>query len=397
MTYDAADQGVLLFGGGSFAPLGDTWFFQGGSWTRWTELVSPAWRSDSALVYDPRLNASVLYGGSGNTSYLGDTWEFSGDAWHPVTDPIGPPNATDFGMAYDPLLGAVVLTGGGTLVSEPVSLTYSFNDTGWHNLTGELGPANAPRTHHQGATWDAWDHYLLSFGGVVAGNLSDATWLLDALNVTASTTAHDNELPFTVGVSASLSGGAGRIRTWWNLSLAPSPLSARNGSIAVWGIGNHTLLFTAQDAFGETVSVGPFSFRAYAPVTVNVTGGPLAGPAPLAVDFSAHVTGGLAPYTYLWSWGDTSDATDASVPHEYARAGSYLAFLVVTDSFGRTARWQQNVSVRTAPATGGSASSSGGFPNLPTIALLGGAAGVALLAVGAVLWRVRRGRQRLTP
>lgn len=397
MTYDAADQGVLLFGGGNFAAMGDTWFFQGGSWSPLPESVSPTWRSDSALVYDPLLHESVLFGGNGNSSYLGDTWAYGGELWRPVSSPVNPPNATDLGMAFDPLLGGVVMTTGGTIVPEPVSLTYLFNATGWHNLTGRLGVANAPETNHQGTTWDAWDHYLLSFGGAVGGTITNATWLLDALNATATTTAADNELPFTVHVHANVSGGAGVVQSWWNLSLAPSPLTARNGSIAVWGIGNHSLLFTARDAFGETVRVGPFNFTAYAPVAVTAIATALNGTAPLSSNFSASASGGRAPYSYRWSFGDGSNATGQSVRHTYRTTGSFSVTLVATDSFGREANRSLNVSVHPAPPPSGGSSSSGGLSGPVSLELIAVAASVAVLAVAVVLWSRRRGRRAAPP
>ncbi|HEV2450173.1 MAG TPA: PKD domain-containing protein [Thermoplasmata archaeon] len=393
MTYDAADQGVLLFGGGNFAPLGDTWLFQNGEWTRLTEAVSPTWRSDSCLVFDPLLNESVLFGGTGNSTSLGDTWAFGGDVWRPVVSPINPPNATDNAMAYDPLLGAVVMTTGGTLVPEPTALTYAFNATGWVNLTGRLGSANVPDTDHQGATWDAWDHYLLAFGGSVAGNITNATWLLDALNVTASMTARENELPFNLSVRANLSGGAGALRTWWNLSLAPAPLTMANGTLAVWGIGAHTLQFTARDAFGATVSVGPFNFTAYAPVSVTASATSLNGTAPLAGTFTGAASGGLAPYAYHWSFGDGSNASGASVRHTFLKAGTFPVTLVATDLYGRTAVQELNVTVHPAPPPSGGAGSSGVLSGPFSVELLAVAGGVVVLVVVAVLWGVRRGRR----
>lgn len=59
------------------------------------------------------------------------------------------------------------------------------------------------------------------------------------------------------------------------------------------------------------------------------------GPAPLAVGFSALASGGTAPYSYLWTFGDGTPASTAQNPaHTYASPGLYTAALVVTDARG---------------------------------------------------------------
>ena len=88
MTYDAAGDYLLLFGGygqtGSGTPptciqLGATWIRWQGNWTNISgELaVAPSARYLSGIAFDPVLNEVLLFGGNGEGAYLGDTWIFA--------------------------------------------------------------------------------------------------------------------------------------------------------------------------------------------------------------------------------------------------------------------------------------------------------------------------------
>jgi PKD repeat protein len=50
------------------------------------------------------------------------------------------------------------------------------------------------------------------------------------------------------------------------------------------------------------------------------------------VTFSANVSGGTPPYTYLWSFGDANSSTDANPNHTYSTGGQYPVQLIVEDS-----------------------------------------------------------------
>ena len=68
------------------------------------------------------------------------------------------------------------------------------------------------------------------------------------------------------------------------------------------------------------------------------SGGPLSGNTPLTVVFNASASGGTAPYTYDWDFGDGSAHSSAQSPtHLYAAAGTFPVTLVVGDSEGHTA------------------------------------------------------------
>ncbi len=108
--------------------------------------------------------------------------------------------------------------------------------------------------------------------------------------------------------------------------------------------GAHSIFaFSSDSVEGDACSyltfsdAGAFTLVPYvAPsATVNVT--PTQGNAPLPVTFTATVTGGVAPFTYAWTFGDSATANTNPATHIYAAAGTYTWHLTVTDSRGTAA------------------------------------------------------------
>src|SRR5262249_36920980 len=84
MAYDAARGVSVLFGGfWSSSYYGDTWEWNGSSWT--LRSSDGPLRRGHALAYDAARRVTVLFGGDffdGSTiHFLGDTWEWDGGAW----------------------------------------------------------------------------------------------------------------------------------------------------------------------------------------------------------------------------------------------------------------------------------------------------------------------------
>lgn len=117
MAYDPNSEQIVLFGGegngGSL--LGDTWLWDGASAT-WKQYagVSPSARGGAQLAYDgERLVLFGGYGGSASSKTpLGDTWTWDGTTWTQASPVTSPPPVYDGQMAFD---GAKAVLYGGNL------------------------------------------------------------------------------------------------------------------------------------------------------------------------------------------------------------------------------------------------------------------------------------------
>jgi hypothetical protein len=131
MTYDPTTSSVVLFGGwGKHGRLGDTWAWDGSDWTNQTPAAHPPVRNFPAIAYDPASGGIVLFGGSGagtkgkGSSILGDTWIWDGSTWTEQSPATSPAARYFASLVYDPATSNDVLFGG-----EPSPGGTPFGDT----------------------------------------------------------------------------------------------------------------------------------------------------------------------------------------------------------------------------------------------------------------------------
>lgn len=78
MAYDAATGNTVLFGGFThFRELGDTWTWNGHTWTKQHPAASPSARDSAAMAYDAATRTVVLFGGATDTLHVSEfrsTW-----------------------------------------------------------------------------------------------------------------------------------------------------------------------------------------------------------------------------------------------------------------------------------------------------------------------------------
>lgn len=113
LAYDAARGRVVLFGGQDPTCLGDTWEWDGSTWTRRVPATSPPPRAVMGCAYDAARNRVVVFSGVCDGSGLTDTWEWDGVDWCDRSTPTRPPAANAYGgLAFDPNLSQLLLFGG---------------------------------------------------------------------------------------------------------------------------------------------------------------------------------------------------------------------------------------------------------------------------------------------
>src|SRR5262249_37925808 len=113
---------VVLFGGdvsvGSAPYLADTWRWDGRLWTELAPSARPPARANHAMA--TLGNNVILFGGHAPTSdglsstVYGDTWQWDGTTWTALAPPASPPARTNHAMAT---LGNKVVLFGGTPTS----------------------------------------------------------------------------------------------------------------------------------------------------------------------------------------------------------------------------------------------------------------------------------------
>jgi len=131
---------VVHIGGTNGAPHGDTWMWDGSSWTKLT-ASGPSARAHAAMA---TLGGTVvLFGGNDGTKDLSDTWTWDGAAWTRVDVP-GP--SARSGAAIGTTGNTVLLFGGlsnGTALGD----TWTWDGRGWTQTPQSAGmPAPAARS-----------------------------------------------------------------------------------------------------------------------------------------------------------------------------------------------------------------------------------------------------------
>lgn len=385
MTYDVADQYVVLFGGQSASAyaLNDTWTFANGTWTNITATAgtAPSARYSMAMTYDAADGYVLAFGGSSITTSCpcNDTWSFLHGKWSRIL--TNPPYGYDgggiqverFSMTYDAADGYVLATDG--------TDTWRYSAGTWSSFCGTNCTNFIPAPGGVGTVaYDVSDGYVVFVGSdfnldSVPSELQDSyTWRFLGgtwTNITATAGTPPPAREFASLVSDSATGGllffgglssdaSGDIvylnDTWSFVGGTWSPLSADSSPPGLYGAGvadespqSLIVLFggnTAQGAAGnlnETWVWGSSPPIGELSLTVNPST-PVPG---TNATFVVSFAGGVAPFTYHWSFGDGGSSAAPGPNHDYASDGDYLVQVWVNDSAGHSVHASRSVDVYT--------------------------------------------------
>ncbi len=188
--------------------------------------------------------------------------------------------------------------------------------------------------------------------------------------------------PLTVSFLGSATGGDAPLSYNWNFGDS-SFASGQNVQHTYLTAGLYNAVLTVTDADGDVASDSVV-------VTVNepdlfpsasASASPASGTVPLTVSFTGSASGGNAPLTYLWNFGDGTTSTAQNPQHTYSTNGTFVASFQVTDADGDAASsnvaitasnppfdFSVSASPTTATVTGGNSGTS-----TVTVSLVSGA------------------------
>ena len=120
------------------------------------------------------------------------------------------------------------------------------------------------------------------------------------------------------------------------------------------------------------------------------------------VQFYARVSGGFAPYSYEWDFGDGTTGTSEALTHAYKADGTYTVALTVTDDRGNTATETRTDYITVLPGWSAGSTATGAWNGLVTFGRvlanvfiwLGIFTPVWIVVGGIVFWRLRRRRKK---
>ncbi len=168
MAYDSLRGKTVLFGGSDDdGGLGDTWEWDGISWTQVSD-AGPGARDDMAMTFDSARGKTVLFGGYDFTTFAEhlDTWEWDGLSWAQVAD-SGPPNGFLYSLAYDEARQRSVLIG--NVVDNE---TWEWDGTQWLDRGADLLLEERALVS---ISYDSIRQRTVVFGGSHGGSVYDDT------------------------------------------------------------------------------------------------------------------------------------------------------------------------------------------------------------------------------
>jgi|GEM_PF-478170 len=408
IAYDPVLNESLLFGGCTYSgcSLNFTWVYYNLTWYNASAFLAaigpvPAGRGYAVLTFDELDNELVLYGGTDFVNYYGDTWTLSCGfifcSWANVTVAgqeipalwaAVAPSQSNASMGTMLFGGEFYVQGvgylsNGTYVFEPgLQIAPSVPSTaparsgvpvqanptggsggfaryafygyyvGWQYGTSSAYGADA------NLTFPAPGTYLVNL--TVVDYFSVAAFAQFTVVATGPTTAITGGAATDVGTSLALtataaSGGNSPYNYTW--SFADGSFGYGLSVSHAWSsTGTYAVVLEVTDAANLTFNATK-SVTVVAAPSVTVAASHSTIDLGMSIAFTPTVTGGTAPDSYSWAFGDGTTASTATSPtHTFTTTGTYKVVLNVTDGVGVVASGSVTVTVN--PALGGSASAS---------------------------------------
>lgn len=246
------------------------------------------------------------------------------------------------------LLAAVLDAAGNRLPGVPVTFTATAGSLSSGTvITDDNGEARATLTTDRATTVTA------RAGNVASSQVPIAANAPPTITFTPPASATANEpvaILFTVAAGGSpvrnviIEFGDGQSQALSNVAGSMTVNHTYNQA------GLYTIIITATDSIGDQTRLsGVISVRPRAPISVTLTAAPTAGTAPLAVNFTATITGDASVAEFQWDFGDGTSRTTSgrNVSHVYTEAGVYTASVTAIGTTGN--RGEAEIAVTVNP------------------------------------------------
>jgi len=365
-VFDPSNFAVILFGGESQKFLNDTW--------EWTLFIVRAYAQRPVVdVGVPDTFNATVFGGIPPYSFF---WTFGDGASshlkipsHVYTQPSPPggynvtltvnDSSTNSSTVSLPVVVNPALVVDARATPNPVDVgqvvTFNATSTGgtppvqftWDFGDGHKG--TAPNTTHVYASSGTYAATLWAndSGGMnISRTINITVESSPVASIVATPSVSDVNLP--ISFTSKVSGGNPPYTYSWLLGDGVSNHSS-SLDYAYPSPGTYMVQLWVNDTFGEsafaktTVTVNPAlsaTISPSAPVTTDVG---------IPLNFYGNASGGTAPYTVTWRFGDGGQGLGAHITHAFTVAGTYTVSLWVNDSAGASVHKTVSVTVDPAP------------------------------------------------
>ena len=188
LAWDPVRGASILFGGWlpNSRHFSETWSWDGTGWTQLRPVASPPGRRDAAMAWDQARQRLVLYGGRytlNSSTAQGDTWEWDGTTWTQLTPSQSPGARAEHWLTYDEVSQRAVLVGG-------YSNSFSQNTTWAWN--GQLWTERASGLFGAALAWDPTRTALVLADGTNTRAWNGSSWVvIPGSNSASGATATD--------------------------------------------------------------------------------------------------------------------------------------------------------------------------------------------------------------
>src|SRR3989441_45302 len=223
----------------------------------------------------------------------------------------------------------ITFTGSGAGGVTPYTYSWMFGD-------GQT--ASGATVTHAYSTAGSFTVTLTLTDAVNTQVISSQGITLAPVPMTASFTLSTSptEVNVPVSFSATVTGGTPPYVSFsWNFGDGSAQGSGNTPTHAYTAAGTFNVTVTVTDSAGKAGTSSTQSVVVKAGLGVSTT---TASPNPAntaqTVNFIATTSGGIAPVTCTWNFGDSASGTGCSTNHAYNTAGNFTAIVTVKDSLG---------------------------------------------------------------